>query len=149
MANFFDFLDPRNAPGVNLFMGKATDPLAQQAKENNQKGQIFDKNSLKGDARLLQGSMPGGAWLNAKLDASQRQPSYEQLQQDPSSYPQFSSLLKPQPQLAAQSAQSTQQAQPVPLGQSPANAPLQSMPDLQTLIKHPMFQQWLGSLPQQ
>ena len=147
MANFFDFLDPRNAPGVNLFMGKATDPLAQQAKENNQKGQILDKTTLKGDARLLQGSMPGGAWLNAKLDASQRQPSYEQLQQDPSSYPQFSSIVKQQPAQAA--VQPAQPIQPVALGQNPANAPLQSMPDLKTLMAHPIMQQWLGSLPSQ
>ena len=155
MANFFDFLDPRNAPGVNLFMGKATDPLAQQAKENNQKGQILDKTTLKGDARLMQGSMPGGAWLNEKLDNSQRQPSYDQLQQDPTSYPQFSSLIKQQPvnqpigqQIVGQQpasqphvAMPSQTPQPIALGQNPSTTPLQAM------LQHPIMQQWLGSLP--
>jgi hypothetical protein len=134
------------APGLSLFTGHASDPLAAQAQANNRKGQFFDKTTLKGDARLLQGSaLPFGLGdkLNAKLDSSQRQPSFDQLQQDPSSYPQFSSLLKQQP--AAQ----PQVGQPVALGQNPATAPLQSMPDYLALMNHPIMQQWLGSLPQQ
>lgn len=147
MANILDYFNPLNAPGINLFTGKAVDPISQQALDNNRKGQFFDKNTIKGDARLGVAGLPGGDWLINKTDASQHQPSFDQLQQDPSSYPQFSSLLKQQP--AATTTQPTQSTQPVVLGQNPAATPLQSMPDLKTLMAHPVFQQWLGSLPQQ
>jgi hypothetical protein len=154
MANFLDYLNPlsiaKNSPILSPFMGDASDPLAEQAKKNNQKGQFFDKNTIKGDARLVNTSvLPFGLGdkLNEKLDASQRQPSFAQLQQDPNQYPQFSSLIKQQPAQAA--VQSAQPVQPVALGQNPANAPLQSMPDLKTLMAHPIMQQWLGSLPSQ
>jgi hypothetical protein len=137
VANFLDYFDPRNAPGINLFAGKAVDPVSQQALDNNSKGQFFDKNTIKGDARLGIAGLPGGEWLINKTDASQHQPSFNQLQQDPSSYPQFSSLIKQQP------TQVTSATQPAALGQNPATSPLQAM------LSHPMIQQWLGSLPQQ
>lgn len=136
------------AKSANPFAGDAdaADQLAEQARSDNQKAPLTDKNALHGARTLQSNSTPLGLGdeLNHGLDSAQRQQSFDPLRpesKDPKDFPQFSSLLK----ASSTSPGAPYAKRPTKIDESPSKAPLKGMPDFQAMLSHPEMKKWLST----